>query len=71
MLKDFLGRDPDDGEHDTLAAQFHMQNKAVAMAVSRLPQAYGRLLGEELRQTVANDREAEAELHYLIEVLGR
>jgi RNA polymerase sigma-70 factor (ECF subfamily) len=70
-LKTFLTNDPIDGEYDKLGARFHMQNKAVAMAVSRLRKMRTALLREVLLQTLRNEKDLEEEWRYLIEVLSR
>lgn len=70
-LKEFLTRDPSDGEYDALGAKFQMQNKALAMTVSRLRRTYGELVRDEMRQTVEDERDMAEEMNYLVEVLSR
>jgi RNA polymerase sigma-70 factor (ECF subfamily) len=70
-LRKFLSCEPTAGEYDALADKFKMQNKAVAMTVSRLRRAYRDLIIDEIRQTVEDENEVEAELRYLLEVLHR
>ena len=69
-LKQFLP-----GEHSTrplagVAARLNRSEDAVKMAISRLRREYGELLTVELRRTVGDAREVEAERQHLLAVLG-
>lgn len=54
-----------------LAAQLGRSENAVRVAVHRLRQRYRALLQAEVADTVASDQEANAEMHLLLQALGR
>ena len=47
-----------------------MKENTVKVAVHRMRQRLGRLLREEVAQTVARDEDVETELRYLLSVVG-
>ena len=53
-----------------LAAELHMREGALRMAVHRLRGRYRDLLRSEIAQTVLNEEEVEEELRYLFRVLS-
>jgi len=69
-LRKFLSREPTDGEYDALAKKFHTQNKAMAMAVSRLRRAFRDLVRDEIRQKVEDEKDVDGELQYLVKLLS-
>jgi RNA polymerase sigma factor (sigma-70 family) len=54
-----------------VAAQRGMSEGAVAVAVHRMRQRYGQILRDEVMRTVGSPDEVDAELQYLMEVVGR
>ncbi|HAB15022.1 MAG TPA: sigma-70 family RNA polymerase sigma factor [Verrucomicrobiota bacterium] len=57
--------------HADVATRHGMSEGSVKVAVHRLRQRYGRLLREEIARTVSRPDEVDAELRYLIGVVGR
>lgn len=69
-LKDFLSRDPDDGEYAQTAARLQVSNGSVATSVHRLRLRYRELVREEIARTVGSPREIEDELQSLLAALS-
>jgi RNA polymerase sigma-70 factor (ECF subfamily) len=59
------------GSYREAAADLGMTEDAVKVAVHRLRRRYGEMLREEVEDTVADSREVDGEIRYLLEVLGR
>ncbi len=57
--------------YDTLAARLGISEGAVKMAVLRLRRRYGRLLREEIAQTVDDEAAVDDELRHLLAIMGR
>lgn len=53
-----------------VAAELHITEDALKMRVHRLRQRFGRLLREEVADTVADPEEVESELRHLLELVG-
>ena len=53
-----------------LAAKRGVSVGAIDVAIHRLRQRFGKLLREQVAQTVSSEREVDEELHHLISVLG-
>ena len=62
----FLGRDPEPGEYDALAAPLGVTANAIAAAVHRLRVRLRELALAEAAETLGNPAEAEAELRALL-----
>ncbi|HEY5913285.1 MAG TPA: sigma factor [Verrucomicrobiae bacterium] len=69
-LKEFLSREPIDGEYGRLAARLQMTNGAIAASVHRLRQRYRELVREEIAQTVGSAHDVEDELRSLLAALN-
>jgi RNA polymerase sigma-70 factor (ECF subfamily) len=69
-LKPFLSRVAQDGEYAELGQRLGANAHAIGMAVSRLRQRYRECVRAEITHTVTTPAEVDAEMHYLLEVLG-
>lgn len=69
-LKDYIMEDAASGDYLPVAERLNMTPGAVAVAVHRLRQRLGKILKEEVTQTVASPEETEAELRHLCKVYG-
>jgi len=65
-LRPFLGREPEPGEYETLAAPLNVTPNAIASAVRRLRLRLRELALAEAADTVASPADAEAELRQLL-----
>jgi RNA polymerase sigma factor (sigma-70 family) len=65
-LKPFLGREPEQGEYETVARPLGVTPNAIAAAVRRLRLRLRELALAEVAQTLASPAEAEAELRALL-----
>lgn len=68
-LERFLSGDRGDGSYAEVASNLGMSEGAVKVAIHRLRRRYGELLRNEIRQTVGQSSEVEAELTHLFAVL--
>jgi RNA polymerase sigma-70 factor (ECF subfamily) len=69
-IKDYIMEDAASGDYHSVAAELKMTPGAVAVTVHRLRQRLGKILKEEVSQTVASPEETEAELRHLCKVYG-
>jgi RNA polymerase sigma factor (sigma-70 family) len=69
VLREFATGDTEHRDYADAGARLEMTSGAVAVAVHRLRQRYRELLLAEVRSTLANPDQAEAELRHLISVL--
>lgn len=70
LLKPWLlGESPDRSRAET-AADLGLSEGALKVAIHRLRKRFRDLVKAEIAQTVTSPDEAQAELHYLVEVLG-
>lgn len=71
-LKGYLGAEGADAlPYEEISRQLSRSVVALRKDVSRFRQRYRWILREEVRQTVANENEVDAELHYLRAVMAR
>jgi RNA polymerase sigma-70 factor (ECF subfamily) len=75
LLRVFLSGDPDggtrQGTYQELAGKLQMSDGAVRTAVHRLRRRYAELLREEIAATVADPREVDDEIRFLLAALER
>jgi RNA polymerase sigma factor (sigma-70 family) len=69
-LQGFL-TDAGSGTYQEAGSDLGMTEGAVKVAVHRLRHRYGAMLRKEVEDTVADSREVDGEIRYLLEVLGR
>jgi RNA polymerase sigma-70 factor (ECF subfamily) len=65
LLSPFLSRDARSGDYSTISAELGLSAGAVGVAVHRLRQRYREIVREEVKRTVADAAEAEAEMLHL------
>jgi DNA-directed RNA polymerase specialized sigma24 family protein len=70
VLRPFLHSQPDPGDYLRAARQLNLPERAVRLAVHRLRRRYGRLVREEVRETVADASDLEDEMRYLVELIS-
>lgn len=70
VLGPFLHAEAQTGEYQAIATQLGVSDRWVKVAVHRLRRRYGRLVREEIRDTVLTDSEVEDEMAYLVELLS-
>jgi hypothetical protein len=70
-LKIYLTGEKREGSYAELAERLHTTEAALKMAVSRMRQRYGELLGAEIAKTVSRPDEVEEELQALFTALSR
>jgi len=70
QLKAHLTGEDEPSTYRDLAAEWGVGESAVRVSVHRLRKRFGRLLREEVAATVADPADVDAELRYLLEVLG-
>jgi RNA polymerase sigma-70 factor (ECF subfamily) len=68
-VKPLLSGDPAGVSYAEMAHSLSMTEGALKVAVHRLRQRYGELVRAEIGQTVADPKEVDQELHYLLAVL--
>jgi DNA-directed RNA polymerase specialized sigma24 family protein len=71
LLEPFLTGRNGDTSHRDVATQLHTSEGAVKTAVYRLRQRFGRLLREEIAETVANPDQVDDEVKHLLHVVTR
>lgn len=69
-LKGFLSGEAEGETYSRLGEELDLQEGAVKVAVHRLRRRYGKLLREEIAQTVSGPEDVEDELRHLREALG-
>ena len=69
-LKDYIMEDAASGDYHSVAGALKMTPGAIAVTVHRLRQRLGKILKEEVSQTVASPEETETELRHLCKVYG-
>lgn len=69
-LKVFLQGNGGMDSYATVAARLGLSEAATKSAIFRLRRRYGELIREEIAQTVSSPAEVEAEIQYLITLLG-
>ena len=70
LLSYFLHAEAAPGEYLKVANQLGVKDRAVQLAVHRLRRRYGRLVREEVRETVASEADVEDEMRYLVELMS-
>lgn len=70
-LRPFLGCDQEPGLYGEIARRRGLKETTVKVAVHRLRRRYGQLLRDEVRRTLADPNDVEAELRHLIRSLGQ
>jgi RNA polymerase sigma-70 factor (ECF subfamily) len=68
-VKPLLSGDSAAGTYAEMGRSLNMTEGALKVAVHRLRQRYGELVRSEIAQTVADPKEVDQELHYLLAVL--
>ena len=69
-LKNYLTGDDPEPAYRTIAAELGMTESAVGVAVHRLRRRFGESLRAEIAETVADPREIDEEIRYLLSSLG-
>ncbi|OOG58222.1 hypothetical protein B0E47_04985 [Rhodanobacter sp. B05] len=69
-LSEFLAEPPEQADYARVAAELHLRQNTLAVAVHRLRHRLRELVREELTETTANHGDLEAELRALREALG-
>jgi RNA polymerase sigma-70 factor (ECF subfamily) len=69
-LKKFLTEDRGETSYADVAARLGMSESAVKSGIHRMRQRYGELVWEEIAETVESPDQVEAEIRYLVHVLG-
>jgi RNA polymerase sigma-70 factor (ECF subfamily) len=69
-LKVYLTGEEPAPAYPEVAEELGMTESAVAVAVHRMRRRFGELLREEVAETVADAREIDGEVRYLLEALG-
>lgn len=69
-LSEFLAEPPDQADYARVAAELHLRQNTLAVAVHRLRRRLRDLVRQELAETTANHDDLEAELRTLREALG-
>ena len=70
LLSRFLHTEAAPGEYLTVANQLGVPDRSVKLAVHRIRRRYGRLVRDEVRETVANEADVEDEMRYLVELMS-
>jgi DNA-directed RNA polymerase specialized sigma24 family protein len=70
LLSHFLHAEAVAGEYLEVASQLGVPDRAVKLAVHRLRRRYGRLVRDEVRETVASEGDVEDEMRYLVELMS-
>jgi RNA polymerase sigma-70 factor (ECF subfamily) len=71
ILGQFLHSEPGPGEYLGAGQQLDLPHRAVKLAVHRMRRRYGRLVREEVRETVTSESEVDDEMRYLVELMCR
>lgn len=69
-LSRFLHAEPRPGEYDKVGSELTVSVRAVKVIVHRMRRRFGRLVREEIRQTVVSESDVADEMRYLIEVMS-
>lgn len=70
VLAKFLHGEPKPGEYQELAGVLSASDRVVRLTVHRMRRRFGRFVREEVRETVATEADAEAELRHLVEIMS-
>lgn len=70
VLGHFLHAEAAPGDYLEGATQLGLAHRAVKLAVHRMRRRYGRLVREEVRETVTSDSDVEDEMRYLVELVS-
>jgi len=70
-LRDFLATGTSEEEYETVGVTLGISEGAVRVAVHRLRRRFGKLLREEVGETVECPEDLDAELHYLVEMVTK
>ena len=70
LLKGFLGTEPGAGEYEEVAQKLNSKANTVAVTVMRLRQRYAATVRQQIANTVSNPADVDAELSYLIDLVG-
>ncbi|MHC1768798.1 MAG: RNA polymerase sigma factor [Verrucomicrobiia bacterium] len=70
-LSPVMHQDAEAGSYREIATKLNMTEGAVKVAAKRLRDRLGEQVRQQIRATVPDDQEYEAELRYLIELLGQ
>lgn len=70
VLGRFLSNEAEPGEYAAAGEQLGLADRAVKLAVHRMRRRYGRLMREEIRETVADESDVEDEMRYLVELVS-
>src|SRR5262245_29602752 len=70
VLGQFLHAEPSSGGYSEAASYLGLSDRAVKVAVHRLRRRYGRLVRDEVRETVADESDLEDEMRHLVEVMS-
>lgn len=70
VLGRFLSTEAAPGDYREIAALLGWPERAVKLAVHRIRRRYGRLVRDEVRETVVSESEVDDELRYLVELLS-
>jgi RNA polymerase sigma-70 factor (ECF subfamily) len=70
LLSHFLHAEAAPGEYLDVANQLGVPDRSVKLAVHRLRRRYGRLVREEVRETVASEADVEDEMRFLVELMS-
>jgi len=70
VLGSFLHAEAGPGEYLKAGDQLGLTERAVKLAVHRLRRRYGRLVRDEIRETVVSESDVEDEMRYLVELMS-
>jgi RNA polymerase sigma-70 factor (ECF subfamily) len=70
VLGHFLHAEAAPGEYLEASTQLGLTHRTFKLAVHRIRRRYGRLVREEIRETVASESDVEAEMRYLVELMS-
>lgn len=70
VLGRFLSAEAAPGEYASVGEQLGLTDRAVKLAVHRMRRRYGRLMRDEVRETVADESDVQDELRYLVELVS-
>ncbi len=69
-LRPFLQTEAAPGDYEQAAEELGLNARAVKLTVHRLRRRYGRLVREEIRETLTDPSDVQDELRHLVEVLA-
>ncbi len=70
VLGRFLSSEAVTGEYAAAGKELGLTERAVKLAVHRIRRRYGRLMRDEVRETVADESDVQDEMRYLVELVS-